>query len=297
MPFSLTFASIYSTIKLKINHMKFFTPIKITALAIGCLAGSLAMHSQTTLYLENFDASATSLPTGWATTTGGWEVSASNSSTVVAGASGVNSVKIDNSNAATGTYSLTTSPVSTTGYTNIGISWLARLTTNFPPSTINPYLYYSTNNGTTWTGVSYTEMSSASTWTLNSGITLPAAANNQASVIFQLVANITHATSGTYRIDDFKVTGTATTTGIEESNASAPKIYAYNKVAYIQLDAAANAEGSEMIIYSAEGKELVRKQLSQASTQFDMSAFAAGIYFVKIQSAGNALVTQKIMVN
>lgn len=276
--------------------MKFFIPVKVISLVIGCLA-SLSMQSQTTIYLENFDASATNFPTGWATTTGGWEVSSSNTSSVVSGASGVNSVKIDNADAATGTYSLTTGSLSTVGYTNISVSWLARLTTNFPPSTIDPFLYYSTDNGTTWTGVAYTEMSSASTWTLNSGITLPAAANNQASVMFQLVANITHATSGTYRIDDFKVTGTATTTGIDESGKSGPKIYTFNKVAYIQLGAAANEEGSEMIIYNAEGKELVRKSLSQASTQFDMSAFAAGIYFVNIQSADKALFSKKVLVD
>lgn len=277
--------------------MKFFTSVKVITIAIGCLAGSLAMQAQTTIYLENFDASAANLPAGWATTTGGWEVSSSNTSSVVTGASGVNSVKIDNADAATGTYSLTTSSVSTIGYTNIGISWLARLTTNFPPSAINPYLYYSTDNGATWTGVAYAEMSSASTWTFNSDITLPAAANNQASVMFQLVANITHASSGTYRIDDFKVTGTASTTGIDESSKSGPKIYAYNKVAYVQFDGAANAEGSEMIIYNAEGKELVRKQFSQASIELDMSEFAAGIYFLRIKAAGNALFSKKIMIN
>lgn len=277
--------------------MNFFTSVKAATLAAACLAGSLAMQAQTTIYLENFDASSTNFPTGWATTTGGWELSTSNTSSVVTGASGVNNIKIDNNNAATGTYSLTTSAVSTIGYSNISVSWLARLTTNFPPSTIDPFLYYSINNGSTWNSVAYTEMSSASTWTLNSGITLPAGASNQASVMFQLVANITHATSGTYRIDDFKVTGTPSATGIDESSKSEPKIYAFNKVAYIGLDASVNVEGSEAIIYNAEGKELVRKPLSSSSTQIDMSSFAAGIYFVKINTADHALFSKKILVN
>ena len=260
----------------------------------------LSSKAQTasTIYLENFDEASTgtvlTLPTGW--TTNGWEMSSSNAATGYTGASGVNSVKIDNQDVATGIYSLTTKSIATTGYSSITVSWGARLTTNFPPSTITPSLFFSVDNGTTWTGVAYTEASSASAWKLNGPVSMPAAANNQASVMFQLVANITAGANGTYRIDDFLVQGVASaTTGIKANSAPQQlESYVADKTLFVKMKSQNTI--SSLKVYEITGKEVLSKTaLNDAESEISLSEFTNGIYVVKFILSNGQSVTKKIV--
>jgi hypothetical protein len=267
--------------------------IKNTVIGLASLLLSAsAADAQTTIYTQNFDA-GTTLPGGWSVPNSGWVVSASNSSSGYTGASGLNNLDIANSGNTTGTYAVISSSVSTSSYTNVVVSWGARFTTNFPPSNLSPYLYYSLDNGATWDSTSYTEASSGSVWALNT-VNLPVAVNNQASVMFKLKANITAGTQGTYRIDDFTVQATQVTTGINELTAEEIKVYAFNKTLFIQLQE--KATGGELKIYSLNGVEVYGKSLNEQNHKIDLTALTQGVYVVKIQN-GNALTTKKIMID
>lgn len=277
---------------------------KLLLSAITCLLMT-SVNAQTaattsTIYLEAFEGSSTTLPTGWVSTptTSAWVAASTNNSTGYTGASGGNSIKIINADAATGSYSISSKPVSTVGYTNITVSWGARFTTNFGPSNITPLVYYSTNNGSTWSSVSYTEASSGSNWKLNGPISFPAAVENQPSVIFQLVANITHTASGTYSIDDFLVKGaaaTTATTSIKTTAADASlESFVYNKVLSFK-SINQNTSVNAVKVYEITGKEVMNKAFEgEKENTVSLSDLTTGIYMVKFELNNGQSFTKKI---
>ena len=125
-------------------------------------------------------------------------------------ASGLNNLVIKNNSDTTGTYDLISPNISTIGDTGIYLIWASRISTNFTTSgSAVPMLYYSINNGSTWTMLPHTESAGGSVWGLvNSGtpMRLPVNASNQAALKFKWSTNIVSAGNGTYRFDDIKVT-------------------------------------------------------------------------------------------
>jgi len=269
---------------------------KIATVLASLLFACSVAEAQAVIYTENFDAS-TSLPTGWSAPNGGWIISTTNSSTTYANASGVNNADIDNTLSTTGSYDLVSKPVSTVGYTGISAKWGARVTNHFADSgSVVQGFYWSSNNGTTWNQLTYTENPTNSTWAIDNGgtaIALPAGAANQAAVLFKWTVSLHHSSSGTYRIDDFTVQGTASTTGINEITESCIKAYSFNKTLFIQLQ---DQTTGELKIYSLNGTEVYNKSLSEQNHKIDLSALTQGVYVIKIQT-GSTLTTKKIIID
>ena len=174
-----------------------------------------AVKAQTVIYNENFDGQVLTFPNGWTadTANGGWKMDSTNVDTIP-GASGYQNIAISNATGLSGTYNLTSKTIFTSGYDNINVLWDARLTKHFRDSgsTIESF-DYSTDGGSNWTNIPYTENPSNGTsfWYADNGgsrINLPAGANNQATLKFRWVASLVSTSSGTYRIDDFNVQGT-----------------------------------------------------------------------------------------
>ena len=276
------------------------TTFKKIAVGLASILFSISItEAQTTIYLENFDADSTALPVGWTTTTGGWAVKKTNVSSGYTGASGQVNAVIDNTASTTGVYDLISKPVATTGYNTISADWGARSTTHFADSgSVVQGFYWSNNSGSTWNQLTYTENANNSTWALDNGstaIALPAGASNQASLLFKWTVNLHHASSGTYRIDDFKVQGTATTTGINDVVSSSNiKAYSFNKTLFIQLQEA-GVQG-ELKIYSLCGTEVYTQTLNEQNHKIDLNELTDGLYVIKIQS-GNSVITKKISIN
>ncbi len=183
--------------------IRFYLAISVIALL------SAATYGETTIYTTNFGTGGTSLPTGWSASsgTGTWAISTASASSGYTGASASNNVVVT-MGSALATHSLTfNNSLSTVGYQGITVMWGARKT-----STCSTAVSLSwSSDGSTWNSVSYTEVGTTGSWALSNGgtrITLPAGAEGLSNL--QLRWTVTQvAGSGTYRIDDFNVQGTA----------------------------------------------------------------------------------------
>src|ERR1035438_6230653 len=92
---------------------------------------------------------------------------------------------------------------------------------------------WSNNNGVTWDTVAFLQNQNNSAWSWiqdSVWINLPAAANNQSSIKFCWIGHIHYEASGTYRIDDFTVTGVHSSSGINEVSeiANTPVLFLSN---------------------------------------------------------------------
>ena len=172
--------------------------------------------SQTTIVSENFDETSfisPSLPSGWsASPASGWQSDSSNFSTGYAAASGSRNLVISNDSVTNGDFILISKSFSTVHFGSITVTYSSRCSKHFIDngSVISSFAY-STDEGTTWKNVPFTENPNDSNWYLiNTSVrlSLPAAAN-QASVKFRWVAHLKATPSGSYRIDDFQVLGTS----------------------------------------------------------------------------------------
>ncbi len=257
--------------------------------------------AQTTIYSQNFDSLALSLPTGWSTTASGWVMDSvtANRSSGYTGASGMFNCVIKNAATVSGTYTLTTGAISTIGDTGITVSWAARRTTHFSDSSSSIQSFdFSIDGGSTWTNLPYTENAGNSTWAIdNAGarIMLPASANNQASVIFRWVANLHKTPSGTYRIDDFNLEGT-TTTGIAElANDNTIKMYLDNSNVLHIEDSQFQGKLSQLSIIDVAGRMCAKEMLDINNTTYSLAFLKAGMYFATI-SNDKSVVTKKIII-
>jgi len=161
---------------------------------------------QTTIYSESF-GTGTILPTGWTATSGTntWTASTGSPSSGYPGASGGTNVVATNGSTLNTYYLTYSNNLSTIGYTNITIIWGARRTSTFS----NGVTFEWSNDGSTWNPVTYTQVTSNSTWALvNAGIAIPLAATSEGVANLRLRWSYTQITgSGTYRIDDLAVQG------------------------------------------------------------------------------------------
>lgn len=161
---------------------------------------------QTSIYSTNFDNSG-SWPTGWSASGGTtlYTINTTSASSGYTGASG--NYNADNGTSGTATL-LFSNSLSTVGYTSITVLWGGRKTA----SGVSPTFYWSPD-GSTWTAVTFTDVGATSTWALVNGgtqIPLPSGAAGIASLHFKWVSG---SAAGTYRMDDFSVSGTAQSGG------------------------------------------------------------------------------------
>jgi hypothetical protein len=267
-------------------------------LILSALTGFTA-SAQTVLYSQNFD-STSSLPTGWYATPGSWlvDTSGGNISSGYPAASGKNNVEIQDTLARVGSDSLIFGPISTIGFPYISLDWGTRFSKHFADSGSTVSLYYSTN-GTTWTQVNYIENPNNSAWKLDNDsmpVHLPAAAGDQASLWLMWVADIFFTPSGTYRIDDVIVTGSAND-GIET-------IHADNGVAHVFVSGNSNINiamqqpatgAAQAQVFDMTGRLMATASVNSQSIIIDASAFSTGMYLVRVSDNEKSMVTKVLV--
>ena len=267
-------------------------------IAISCFAlltlDSSSIYAQTSIYAQNFDA-ALAFPTGWTTSNGSWTIDSTNSSTGYTGASGLNNVVVQNQSSHAGHDTLYSKIISTVGYSNINATWAARNTTHFPDSGSNiKGFYWSTDAGTTWNQVTYTENTNNSTWAVDNNstvIVLPSAVANNPSVQFAWIAHIYTAPSGTYRIDDFNVEGTPGT-GINPVTESAVYVYCINSSIINIVSNNILSSNMNVEVYDVTGKIVNRSVMDQQSVSINASHFSSGVYFVRVSNQSESSISK-----
>ncbi len=264
------------------------------------LLATIKITAQTPVYNQNFDASITDLPAGWNATPNGWVVDTSNSSLEqYTGASGNSNIVVKNSSP-TGTYELVTGNISTLNFKDIKVLWAARLTKNFtsPGSSVTGF-YMTTNDGSSWDNISYTEnpTGSSSPWLVdNNGtaITLPASANNKAAVKFKWIVDIVNNSQGTYRIDDFNVTGTPVSTGISTiEGQNLAKVFTSNS--NIQI-IETGEEALQVEVFNILGESVKTAIITSPTFSIPASGLLNGIYLVRVSTRTASSLT-KIVLN
>ena len=186
---------------------------KIVALILLALVQMNMSIAQSIILDENIESTPfESLPSGWETTFNGnfgFRCDSTNSSTGYNGASGLNNIMIRNSDWS-GSYTLYSPILNTQGLDNISILWASRVSNNFfSTGSQSPILSYTTN-GSDWIPLDYIENENNSLWdwvNLGIPILLPADAANSSYLRFKWEVQILNGTNGTYRMDDFSVTG------------------------------------------------------------------------------------------
>lgn len=190
--------------------MKKLLPL-IAFLGLPCL-----VFAQTVLYNQDFNSvSVPDLPGDWFATSAQIftnDLVVSNYS----GASGGNNLLARNCNPINESRSFQVDGISSLGYSDLTVSFGHRRTNSFTPAITLEW----SSDGSSWNAIAYNSSSAGTTWALFTSATLPAGANNQASLSFRwtYTTNVNNVTcndfAGNYRIDDFKVTA-ATTLPVE----------------------------------------------------------------------------------
>jgi len=284
------------------------------------LTGS-QLQAQTVLYYQNFDSSS-ALPSGWVSTyndtvvtqlneTNGWYVDTTggNGSTGYPGASDSNNIVIKDIFPA-GTYELITNNINTSLDSNIQAIWGTRVSNKFFSNggAIQGF-YYSNNNGTTWDSLPYTEgVANSSAWFLDNDsmpISLPASANFQATLKFKWVAVITSGSSGTYRIDDFTVTGIVDSARLDTVHAGITTIDQAKPSAYVYVAGNSNInivakniadEKYTVEVIDVLGETMERQVMASSVLSINCSNFAAGVYLVRVSNGSSSIVTKVALV-
>ena len=159
---------------------------------------NISVWGQTTIYSQNF-GNVTTWPANW--TNDEWSVSTSSTSNTYTGASGGSNLSSSSSNSPK---TVTVSNISTLNYTNVSILWGARRTYT------NSITCQWSNNGSTWTTLSFNDVTNNSSWALINGgtrISLPIGANGQNNLQIKWTYD-SDGITGRYRIDDFNVIAT-----------------------------------------------------------------------------------------
>ncbi len=164
-----------------------------------------------TIFVQNFDSvTAPAIPSGWVATPGAntWQTTTSAASAGYTGASGGKNL-IASNDIGLLTLSITTNAI-IAGGANVSVGWGARRTGSFT----NMITFEWSTDNVKWTPVSYDEVPNYSTWALvNKGkpILLGPEADNKPMLYFRWTYTQINNT-GNYRIDDFRVQSSASTT-------------------------------------------------------------------------------------
>jgi hypothetical protein len=274
--------------------------------AVGLLLTCASVKAQTVIYYQSFDSSITNLPIDWTATPNGWVMDTSNSSAgQYTGASGGSNVVIKN-DAATGVYELVSSSISTVNYKDINATWAARLTKNFTtPGSYVQGFYMTVDSGATWDSIPYTEnpTGNSSPWLVDnnaSPISLPSTADHKAAVQFKWVVDIVNNSQGTYRIDDFAVSGTydsipavdtipvdTVPTSINNIPSKEAKVLVYTtngQVINVVLSDMPTEGDNTVEVYSVLGDLIDRTNITPGTTMINAGNLSAGVYLVRVNN-------------
>jgi hypothetical protein len=265
------------------------------------LFGAMFSKAQVTIFQESFNTSFSSFPANWVAPNLGWVADTTNSSNGYSGASGLTNLVIRNTEAS-GTYTLISPSISTVGYENITFLWGARLTVNFPTNgSVVQAVDYSIDGGNTWVGLTYTENTNNSNWSLNNNgnrINLPSEVSNKSEVKFRWVVNIVNNTDGTYRIDDVSVMGSAipnTISDIEQQNSI--RIYVHQNQLQIHTEEKDMLmHGGVITLLDLNGNNVATYLVKEGHTSFSLPRLSSGIYIARFISSSK-YISSKVIIN
>lgn len=223
------------------------------------------VYAQSVIYATNFGTSAVNATTliagppslvrsGAAETNFRLATSSASSGTFFSGlitASGGANFADGDAGTQTGYYEAVLSGISTVGFTDIKVAYIARKT-NAHPVTLN---FEWSNDGITWNTISYTDVTNSATWqAINGGnlISLPSGANNQANLRFRWYATRPN-TSGNYRIDDFRVLGTPSVPAVSLSVSPASGSETAQTTITVTATASSPVVGNQTVDFAVTG--------------------------------------------
>jgi hypothetical protein len=255
------------------------------------LLAANGINAQTvTIYNQNFgDGVNLSIPSGWSASGSNpdstWYVDNTNNSADYTDASGQGNMVIRNT-VPSGTYTLTTNDIETSGYENIRVLWGRRISNNFTSSgSTIPTLDISIDGGTNWVNLAFYDTFIDNNWTYtNAGddIILPALADDQPGIRFRWTVNITNNPEGSYRIDDLLIRADVKQSTVSlQQIKSESRCYLNGQNLFVQNQITNNAN---LIIYNIQGTPVLQKQLNSILSTIDMNDLSAGIYIIQIQT-------------
>jgi hypothetical protein len=255
------------------------------------LLAANGINAQTvTIYNQNFgDGVNQSIPSGWSASGSNpdstWYVDNTNNSAGYTDASGQGNMVIRNT-VPSGTYTLTTNDIETSGYENIRVLWGRRISNNFTSSgSTIPTLDISIDGGTNWVNLAFYDTFIDNNWTYtNAGddIILPALADDQPGIRFRWTVNITNNPEGSYRIDDLLIRADVKQSTVSLQQIKSESIcYLNGQNLFVQNQITNNAN---LIIYNIQGTPVLQKQLNSILSTIDMNDLSAGIYIIQIQT-------------
>lgn len=260
---------------------------------------NFAKAQQTLILNENFDnhIPGSFIQPGWSSNpvadTSSWHTdsSANNSSSGYTGASGEYHMLIRNTDA-TGIYILTSPAFSTIGYDTVSFLWAARSSNNFNASGSTIQKVEWSFDGSNWDSLTFNDNASNGNWDWeNHGnrMTLPPSAIHLPTVYIRWVMSIVHDPQGTYRIDDFNVTGHLDGTGVSTIPSSKNNylIFVQGKNIFIENR---NSDEINYCIYNLSGQLLISEFSSQPEIKISGSFIPEGFHLVTVEDKKHTII-------
>lgn len=255
------------------------------------------LFAQTTIYSENFGSpTATTLLTAYSgyqnsspiVYSGTADVRNSTPSEGYTGSSGNGCVFLGAVTVASGNpaKTLIIEGINTTNYTGIAMTLGHQKGTN---ASSNELTIEVSSDGTAWTPLTYTRPTGTGTsnWILISptGI-IPATSNLRIRLTNILDSNVG------FRVDDIKLTGTATTLASAENSKKDFKIYpTYVTDGKIFISSSKNFD-KKVKVFDQTGKLLINKTVK---TEINVSELPKGVYILNVEESGASL-SQKVVI-
>jgi len=267
-----------------------------------CDSAKAQIH--TILYYQNFDSTFDHpLPPGWTATSTdsvGWYVdtTGSSSDTLTFGSKNNNLVVKNLYGNAVDT--VFTNGISTIGYDSIKVLWSCRNSTHFADSGSTVQFAWTKNGGTTWDTVAFIQNANSSAWTWiqdSIWINLPVAASQQLTIKFCWIGRIHNEASGTYRIDDFTVSGISYA-GINEVNDTKPMPIVFmqsNNLLNIRMNNFSTGK-VEVKVANIDGSLVYNSMIAPVDQTINLNSLASGVYIVSMIGAEGTF-NHKLIVN
>lgn len=255
------------------------------------LATTISLFSQTTIYSENFGipTAATTTLTSYTsyqntspiTYTGTGDIRSTFPSTGYSGASGDGCVFIGG--VAAPSRFVVIDGINTQNFTNISMSFGHYKSTN---ASTNELTVEVSSDGTNWLPLTYTRAAGSSTWALISPVGIVPSATN-----LRIRFTNTIASAG-FRIDDLKLTGTATSLSVQSSTKKYFEIYptlVSDGIIYISSD---KNSLKNVKIFDRSSKLVMNVKTDK---EVNVSILEKGSYIITVEEAGN-IVSKKFLI-
>lgn len=255
------------------------------------------LFAQTTIYSENFgNPTATTLLTAYSgyqnsspiVYSGTADVRTSSPSDGYTGASGNGCGYLGNVTTLSGNpaKTLIIEGINTTNYNGIAMTLGHQKSTN---AASNELTIEVSGDGITWTPLTYTRPTGTGTsnWVLISPAgTIPATANLRIKI-----TNVLDSNAG-FRVDDIKLTGTATTLATNENSKKGFSIYPTSVTdGKIFITSAKNTD-KKVKIFDQTGRLIMNKIIT---SEINVSSLSKGIYILNVEESGTS-VSKKIII-